>query len=70
MISLIADLPGNILGFRASGIVTGEDYEKVLVPALEEKLGEVQKVHLLYQLDEGFEKFDLGAMWEDAKVGL
>ena len=30
MIEKIADLPGNVLGFTASGKVTADDYESVL----------------------------------------
>ena len=38
MLKLIEDLPVNVLGVTAEGKITGEDYEKVLIPALEEKL--------------------------------
>ena len=38
MIKTIKDLPSNVLGFEASGAVTGKDYESVLVPAVEAKL--------------------------------
>ena len=70
MIKLIPDLPNNILGFEASGIVTGNDYETVLVPAVEEKLAEFPKVRLLYHLGSDFLGFDLEAMWDDTKIGF
>ena len=70
MVEPIPDLPDNVLGFRAIGRVTSEDYETVLIPAVEAKLAENKKVRLLYSLGEDFEGFEAGAMWNDAKVGL
>jgi hypothetical protein len=70
MIERIIDLPDNVLGFTATGEVTAEDYQAVLVPAIEEKLSSTKKVRLLYVLGEGFEGYTGAAAWEDAKVGL
>ena len=70
MLELIERLPDNALGFTAKGNVTSEDYETVLIPAVEEKLKKHEKVRLLYHLGDEFEKFEAGAMWDDAKVGL
>ena len=56
MIERITDLPDRVLGLRASGEVTADDYKQVLVPALEEKLGQHRKVRLLYVIGEGFEE--------------
>ena len=38
MIETIDDVPDGVLGFRAVGDVTAEDYEKVLDPALDRAL--------------------------------
>ena len=70
MIKLIPDLPDNVLGFEASETVTGQDYETVLVPAVEAKLEEFSKVRLLCHLGQDFSGYDLGAMWDDTKIGL
>ena len=35
MIETINDIPENVVGFRATGKVTKEDYEKVLMPAVD-----------------------------------
>ena len=70
MLERIEGLPDNALGFTAKGNVTAEDYETVLIPAVEEKLKKHEKVRLLYHLGDEFEKFEAGAMWDDAKVGL
>lgn len=70
MVEPIPNLPDNVLGFKAIGRVTSEDYETVLIPAVETKLAENEKVRLLYYLGEDFEGFEAGAMWDDAKVGM
>jgi hypothetical protein len=70
MLEPIPDLPGNVAGFTARGKVTGEDYEKVLIPIIEEKLEDHSKIRLLYHLDEGVTGMDAAAMWDDAKVGI
>ncbi len=70
MIKLLSDLPENVLGFEASGKVSGKDYETVLIPAVEAKLKTHPKIRLLYHLGSEFESYDLDAMWDDAKVGI
>ena len=47
MLELISDLPDGVLGIKASDEVTAEDYQRVLVPALESKLSKLEKVRLL-----------------------
>jgi len=70
MITAIPGLPENVLGFSAHGIVSGADYEDVLIPAIEEKLSRFKKVRFLYHLGEDFSGYDAAAMWDDAKIGL
>ncbi len=70
MIEVLKETGGNILGIRASGKLTKQDYEDVLIPRLKEAAGEEGKVRFLYYLDEGFQGWEPGAMWEDLKVGL
>ena len=61
---------GNILIFRATGKLTDDDYEKVLVPSLEAVVQEHGSVRFLFYLDEGFQGWEPKAMWDDCKVGL
>ena len=70
MIKQIKGLPNNILGFEAIGTVTGEDYETVLIPAVEAKLKEFSKVRMIYQLGSDFSGYDMEAMLDDAKIGF
>ena len=70
MIEVMTDLPDRVLGLKASGEVTADDYKTVLVPAIEEKLTKQKKVRLLYVIGDQFEGYTGGAAWEDAKVGM
>ncbi len=70
MIKVINNLPDNVLGFTAIGKITAADYEAIVIPALEEKLKTNQKVRMLYQLGTDFTGFDMGAMLDDAKMGM
>lgn len=70
MIKTIPALPENVLGFEVSGIVSAEDYESVIIPAVDAVVAQDQKLRLLYHVTPEFKKYDFGAMWEDAKVGL
>lgn len=70
MISKLEGLPENVAAFCAIGEVTKEDYEKTLIPDVEDKLEHHEKIRLLYFLGPKFERFTAGAMWDDTKVGL
>ena len=70
MIQLLHGLPDNVLGARVTGKVTDADYEQVLVPAVREKLDKHKKIRFIYVIDDDFDGWSLGAMWEDAKLGL
>ena len=70
MIEILPNMPAGIVGIRASGSVTTDEYESVLIPALEEVLKEQSPVRLLYVLDCSIKDFSLGAMWDDAKLGF
>jgi hypothetical protein len=70
MIEVMTDLPDRVLGLKASGEVTADDYKTVVVPAIEEKLTKHKKVRLLYVIGDEFKGYTGGAAWEDAKVGM
>lgn len=70
MITQIENLPEGVLGFEVSGTVTSADYETVIVPAVTAAASEGKKLKLLYHIAPGFDKYELAALWEDARVGL
>lgn len=68
MITLLENLPDNVLGVEATGEVTGEDYKETLVPAIESQREKYGKVRLLCVLGGEYEGFTVGALWEDEKL--
>ena len=70
MLKIIKGMPDNVVAVSAGGKVTGDDYEKVLVPLIEEKLKGHEKIRMLYELGPEYSSFTAEAMWDDAKVGI
>jgi SpoIIAA-like len=70
MIEVLPQSQGKTLGVCFTGKATDEDYEKVFVPTLEKLIKEHGKIRCLYFMDEGFQGWELGAMWDDAKYGI
>lgn len=69
MIRRLDDMPPAVLGFEAVSDVEREDYENVLVPAVEAAIAEHGRARLVYVLGHDFDEYEGGAMWEDAKLG-
>ena len=70
MIEQLGGLPHGILGARASGKVSRDDYTTVLEPMLDEARRAGRRVLFLYEIGPGFESLSPGAAWGDAKLGL
>ncbi|HYH52608.1 MAG TPA: STAS/SEC14 domain-containing protein [Solirubrobacterales bacterium] len=68
MIERIEGMPAGILGLKASGTLTRDDYRDVLEPALEEAV-EAGGIRLVFVLSD-FGGLGHGAWVEDAKTGL
>lgn len=66
MIEKLQDLPDSVLGFRAVGTVAAEDYETVVEPEIDAVIAAGHRVNLVFVLDDQFERYSLGAMWQDA----
>jgi len=69
-VELIQELPEGCVGFHAKNKVTAEDYEKVLIPAIEEAIKKFDKVSFLYHVGDEYEGYELGALWDDTKFGM
>jgi hypothetical protein len=70
MIETIPGLPNPVVGVRLAGKVDKEDYEQTLIPAVNAMIEAHGKVRLLYVLDDDFDGYSLGAMWQDTKLGM
>ncbi len=70
MIDMLPGFPSDVVAVSVSGDVTEEDYRRVLVPAVDDKLKTHQTVRLFVQLGPQFKGFTAGAVWQDAKLGI
>jgi stage II sporulation SpoAA-like protein len=70
MIELLAGFPESVIGLRISGHITREDYQAVVIPAVEAALKRERKLNIYCQVDSDFAGLDLGALWDDLRVGL
>jgi SpoIIAA-like len=70
MIELMSWLPDGVVGLTAKGEISGEDYEQVVIPAVERALEAHDKVRLVYVLGAEFDGYSAAAMWDDTKVGM
>jgi len=62
------DVPPGVIGLRASGKLTRDDYREVLEPALKEAVGSGE-ARVLFVLPD-FDGLEGGAWIEDVKTGL
>ena len=70
MVKVIEDVRKNFIEFELSGVVTGEDYEKTLIPAIKKKVQENEKIRVLYHVTQDFDSYEFQAMFDDAKAGM
>ena len=66
MLELIEGLPKNVVGIVATGRVTMQDCEDVLVPAIKSSRRRHDKIRLYYELNSRFP----GSAWDDLDLGL
>ncbi len=60
----------NILYITLKGKITDDDYEDVLIPAMEATLREFEKIRLLIHMGEAYDGIEGEAIWDDTKVGM
>ena len=70
MIRMLGDMPPGVLGLEAVDDIEREDYERVIVPAVEAAIAEHGKVRLVYVLGHEFDDYEGEAVWEDIKLGV
>jgi hypothetical protein len=70
MIEELTGLQEGIVGFKLTGHVSGDDYDEVLTPAIDNALEKKERIKLLAQIGPGFEGYSLEAAWDDTKLGL
>ncbi len=70
MIRELKDLPDNVVGFRATGKVTKEDYDDVVFPVVKKHISEKHPLNYLFFVDTSLGSFSAGAWLMDVWLGL
>ena len=70
MITLIPEIPENVAAFKASGEITKEDFENLVIPCVKAKVNTFQELNFLLLLDTDVGHFTRGAWFQDALLGL
>lgn len=70
MITIISEAPENVAAFNATGEVTKEDFENLVIPRVKQKVDQFNELNYLLYLDTDLDNFTMGAWLQDALVGL
>jgi hypothetical protein len=70
VIEELPDSHDDIVGVRASGVLTDADYKQTLFPLLVKTIAEHGKARLLVEIADSFAAWKLDAAWDDAVFGF
>lgn len=70
MLTLIDGLPDHVIGIRITDKLRAEDYERQLIPLVNEKLEKHRKLDFLCCIDGEWKGMEAGAVWQDLRLGL
>lgn len=70
MIEVITGLPSYVAGFRATGKVTREDYQKTIYPLVDSIAKAFGKINYLLVIETQLSNYSAGAWIDDALLGL
>jgi SpoIIAA-like len=70
MIEVLKDVPPGIVAVRASGTLTREEYDAVVVPLLEDARREGRRLRCLCEVGADYRGLTPGAAWDDVTLGL
>jgi SpoIIAA-like len=68
MMEIMNEGAENVIGIRATGMLTTDDYDRVLVPKLAELSQIFETVRALFYMDQDFRGWDLSAAWANTKL--
>jgi hypothetical protein len=70
MFQILSDFPDDVLAVSATGKVTAEDYDQILVPAVEARMRQHKPLKLFFHFGPQYEGMETGAKVEDARLGI
>ncbi|HEX4028040.1 MAG TPA: STAS/SEC14 domain-containing protein [Rhizomicrobium sp.] len=70
MFQILSGFPDDVLAISAKGKISPADYEKVLIPVVDERIRRHKPLKLFFHMGPDFEGMELGAMVKDARLGI
>ncbi len=70
MITTILEAPENVAAFSATGEVTREDFENLVIPHVKKKVEQFNELNYLLYLDTDLDNFTAGAWFQDLLLGM
>ena len=70
MITHLANLPANIVAFKAVGSITEKDFIDTVMPQVKALVDKTGKLNYLLVLENSLDEFTIGAWFKDAQMGL
>lgn len=69
MVTVMTDVPQDVAAFKLTGKITVSDYQDIIMPKVDE-VAKTGKVRFLILLETSIGNFNLGAVWDDIKMGI
>lgn len=70
MVEILQDFPSDVAAFKATGTVTGKDYDEVINPRVAQLYNKNGKIRYFYQIDTPLSNFTAEAWLKDAMIGF
>ncbi len=70
MIEYMEGLPANMVGFKATGEITEDDFSIIVIPKVKELVSQTDTLNYLLVLDTSIKNISFGAWMKDALMGL
>lgn len=70
MLTIIEGLPDHVIGIRITEKLRAEDYERQLIPLVNDRLEKHHKLDLLCCIEGEWKGMEAGAVWQDLRLGL
>lgn len=70
MLEQMKDLPDGVVGLRATGKISKEDYESIVIPIFETARRQGERIRFLYHFGPDFDGFTPLAAWQDMRLGM
>jgi hypothetical protein len=70
MISQLKDVPANIVAFRVTGKVEKEDFQQIVMPAVDDVVERTGELNFVLVMDTALKNFTAGAWLQDIVLGI